>query len=135
MPERQPDLLKEQAPGPRLAIVAEALFLANLMVAPGIAFVAMFVLWRRHRAHPDPLVRNHLEQTVFASLWGGAFLVGMSLVIFLLGGFESPAAWVLAILYFVCFHATLILLGVIGLNRAILAQRWRYPLIGPELEE
>src|SRR5574337_1836772 len=133
MPDREPDLLKEPMPGPRLAILAEALYLANLLIAPGLAFLVLLVLWWRHRASATLIVRNHLRQTVVASIYGGAMLVGVSVVIFLLGGFNDPWSWVLGILYFVSFHATLVIFGVVGLNHAILGRSWQYPFIGPEL--
>ena len=135
MSDQEPDLLKETMPGPRLAVIAEALFLANLMVAPGLAFVVLVVLWLRHRDSAPLVVRNHLQQTVVASVWGGAMLFGVSLGIFLLGGFDDPWSWVLGVLYFVSFHATLIIFGVIGLNHAILGRSWQYPMIGPDLIE
>ncbi|AKU11220.1 hypothetical protein AzCIB_1315 [Azoarcus sp. CIB] len=135
MSDQEPDLLKEQMPGPRLAILAEALFLANLLIAPGLAFLALLVLWRRHRDSAPLVVRNHLQQTVVASIYGGAMLVGVSVGIFLLGGFDDPWSWVLGILYFVSFHATLVIFGVVGLNHAILGRSWQYPFIGPDLYE
>ena len=135
MSDQEPDLLKEQMPGPRLAILAEALFLANLLVAPGLAFLALLVLWRRHRDSAPLVVRNHLQQTVVASIYGGAMLIGVSVGIFLLGGFDDPWSWVLGILYFVSFHATLVIFGVVGLNHAILGRSWQYPFIGPDLYE
>ncbi|NMF98213.1 hypothetical protein GPA27_12545 [Aromatoleum toluolicum] len=135
MSAQEPDLLKEQMPGPRLAILAEALFLANLLIAPGLAFLALLVLWRRHRDSAPLVVRNHLQQTVIASIYGGAMLVGVSVAIFLLGGFDDPWSWVLGILYFVSFHATLVIFGVVGLNHAILGRSWQYPFIGPDLYE
>jgi hypothetical protein len=131
--EREPNLLKEVMPGPQLAILAEALFLANLMIIPGLGFVLLVVLWLKKRHTATPLERNHLEQTVVTSVWGGAILVGVSAGIFLLGGFDNPVSWVVGVLYFVCFHASLILLGVVGLNRAMLGKRWRFPIIGPVL--
>ena len=133
MSDREPDLLKENIPGPPLAVAAEALFLANLMIAPGLAFLVLVGLWWWHRDSAPELARNHLRQTVVASLWGGAMLVGVSVAVFLLGGFDNPWSWVVGVIYFVSFHAMLILFGVIGLNRAILARPYRYPLIGPKL--
>ncbi|MBD5802337.1 hypothetical protein AZOA_17650 [Azoarcus sp. Aa7] len=135
MSPQEPDLLKEPMPGPRLAVLAEALFLANLLIAPGLAFLVLLVLWRRHRDSAPLVVRNHLRQTVVASIYGGAMLVGVSVGIFLLGGVDDPWSWVLGILYFVSFHATLVIFGVVGLNHAILGRSWQYPFIGPDLYE
>ncbi|THF65578.1 hypothetical protein E6C76_08340 [Pseudothauera nasutitermitis] len=135
MTERDPDLLKENLPGPTVAIAAEALFLINLMLLPGLGFVMLMVLWLVHRKHPSPLVRNHLQQTVTVSLWGGGILVGLTLLALWLGGLANPWTWVIAILYFVCLHATLIIFGVMGLNAAILRHPYRYPVLGPRLED
>lgn len=127
------DPLKHSIAGPRLAIAAEALFLINLMLLPVLGFGLLMGLWFKHRNHPDPLVQNHLGQTVATSLWGGALLVSISVGIFLLGGFNNPWSWVIGVLYFILVHAGLILLGVMGLVRAINGHYWRYPLVGPRL--
>ena len=129
----RPDPLKHPMPGPPLAIAAEALFLINLMLLPVLGFVALIGLWFLHRHHPDPLVRNHLQQTVTLSLWGGSVLVGFSAAIMLVGGFDNPWSWVIGVLYFVLVHAGVILLGFMGLVRAMNGHLWRVPLIGPAL--
>ena len=75
----------------------------------------------------------HLAQTFFASLWAGGLLVVVNLAIVLLGGYQGVHTWVVLILYFTVCHSTLVLLGVIGLTKAMAAQCWRYPLIGRPL--
>lgn len=135
MTHTEPDLLKENMPGPPLAILAEALFLINLMLLPVIGFVMLMLLWLVHRRHSSPLVRNHLQQTVAVSIKGGFILVGLSVAIFLLGGFDNPWSWVIGVLYFVCLHAALIIFGVMGLNAAILRHPYRYPVLGPRLPD
>ena len=127
----RPDPLKHVMPGPRLAVVAEALFLINLMLLPGLAFLALMVLWAKHHDHPDPLVRNHLRQTGWTCIWGGSLLVVISVAIFMLGGFDNPWTWVIGVLYFTFVHSSLILLGVAGLSRAINGRTWRFPIFGP----
>lgn len=127
----RPDPLKHVMPGPQLAVAAEALFLINLMLLPGLAFLALMVLWAKHHDHADPLVRNHLRQTGWTCIWGGLLLVIISVSIFLLGGFDNPWTWVIGVLYFTVVHASLILLGVMGLSRAINGRSWRYPVFGP----
>ncbi|MDX9718739.1 MAG: hypothetical protein RBT67_15340 [Thauera sp.] len=131
MSPQRPDPLRHVMPGPKLAVAAEALFLINLMLLPGIAFIALMVLWSRHHNNPDPLVRNHLRQTGWTCIWGGLLLVTISVAIFLLGGFDNPWTWVIGVLYFTFVHSTLILLGVMGLSRAINGRTWRYPVFGP----
>lgn len=127
----RPDPLSNLMPGPPLAVAAEALFLINLMLLPGLAFAILLGLWAMHRDHPDPLVRNHLRQTGWTCIWGGLLLVTISVGVFLLGGFNNPWSWVIGVLYFTFVHSTLILLGVLGLARAINGRSWRYPLLGP----
>ncbi|HRP25292.1 hypothetical protein [Thauera sp.] len=127
----RPDPLKHIMPGPQLAVAAEALFLINLMLLPGLAFLALMVLWAKHHDHADPLVRNHLRQTGWTCIWGGLLLVIISVSIFLLGGLDNPWTWVIGVLYFTVVHASLILLGVMGLSRAINGRSWRYPVFGP----
>ena len=124
---------EQQTPGQRLAVVAESLYLANLLILPGIAFAVLFWLWRKHQDAP-PLAHNHLNQTFFVSLWGGA-LIGLFTVIFIVvGGLYWAWTWVLVIMYFTCVHSTLVVYGMLGLARAMAGKPFRYPLIGPKLE-
>jgi hypothetical protein len=113
-----------------IAVQAEALYLINLMVAPGLAFVGLLWLARRHGRSASPLVRCHLRQTIAASLWAGTLLLAVTLMIAALGSINAPATWMVLILYFTCVHSTLILFGVFGLVRAMAGQLYVYPLIG-----
>ncbi len=127
-----PSSMNDERPGTRLAILAEGLYLANLLLIPGIAFLVLLALWRRHRDAP-PLARSHLQQTLSASLWAGMLLIVANAMILLLGGYHGPYTWAIAITYFTMAHSTLILFGMIGLVRALAGQCWRYPLIGRPL--
>lgn len=132
MADRQPP--DERLPaGQSLAVAAQALFLVNLLLAPGIAFAALFWLRRRHPEAP-PLARNHLEQTFWVSLWGGLLIIVLSAAFLLLGGLQWAWTWVVVILYFTCIHSTLVLCGMFGLARAMAGRTFRFPLIGPPLE-
>lgn len=137
MTDKHPEPLKEpeSAPGYGIAVAAEALYLINLMIAPGLAFVALLALWLKHRHGSPALARNHLAQTVAGSVWAGILLIGANVAIILLGGYDAPYTWVVVILYFVTCHATLIFFGAIGLARALSAQTYRYPLIGRPIDE
>ena len=64
-------------------------------------------------------------------MWGGLLLVVISVAFFLLGGLVIPWTWVIGILYFTFVHSSLILLGVMGLSRAINGRSWRFPVFGP----
>lgn len=117
-------------PGQGLAVVAESLFLTNLMLAPGLAFLAIVWLWLKHRDAPA-LARCHLDQTFFVSLWGGTLLVVACAAILMLGGLDWQWTWVAVIIYFTCIHSTLIVFGVVGLSKALAGKPYVYPLIGP----
>lgn len=118
-------------PDPRTqAVQAEALYLLNLLIAPGLAFLLLLGLAYQQRASTNPLTRCHIRQTVWVSLQAGILLVVVPAIIALAGDLGNPSTWMLLVLYFVCCHATLVLLGVFGLSRAIAGQTYVYPLLG-----
>ena len=118
------------APGRGLAVAAEVLYLANLLLLPGIAFAVLAVVYLRHARRAPSLARCHLRQTLAASLWAGVLLVILSAAIIGLGGFSEPSTWVVVILYFTLCHAALVLIGTLGLARALAGKAYRYPLVG-----
>lgn len=124
---------ENSVPGQGLAVAAESLFLANLLVAPVFAFVAL--AWLR-LGHPDapPLARCHLDQAFFVSLWGGILLVAASAALVAFGGLAWEWTWVVVILYFTTVHSTLIVFGLLGLAKAMAGRAYVYPLIGPRCE-
>ncbi|MCB1887808.1 MAG: hypothetical protein KDH20_09395 [Rhodocyclaceae bacterium] len=122
-------------PGYRLAVACEALYLINLMIAPGLAFLVLVVLWFRHQRSAPPLARCHLAQTLSASLWAGALLVAANGLIVAIGGYDAPGTWVVVVLYFTACHSTLIFFGAVGLSRAMAGETWRFPLVGRPCDE
>lgn len=131
MPPSAPSTpLQQQPDGQRLAVLAQALFLVNLMLAPGLGFIGVAWLWYRHHATGPQLARCHLEQTFRASLWAGVLLVIANIAVILLGGFHSVWTWVVVILWFTCVHSTLILLGVVGLVKAMAGKPFVFPVVG-----
>jgi uncharacterized Tic20 family protein len=118
------------AQGQSLAVTAETLFLVNLMLAPGLAFAALVLLYLLKRKDVDSLAANHLSQTVGVSVIGGVLIVFISGLILMLGGFDSGYTWMVVILYFTFIHSSLILMGVVGLVKALNGQHFSYPLIG-----
>lgn len=119
------------ADGRGLAVLAESLYLANLLVAPGLAFAVLAWLWLRHRHSAPPLARNHLHQACHVSVVAGVLIVCLSGVLVLLGGWRWHWTWVVVLTYFVCIHGTLVLLGMFALSKAMAGQVWHYPLVGP----
>lgn len=125
---------KHEAPGQGVAVAAESLFLVNLMLAPGLAFLALAWLWFKRRHDAPPLARCHLDQTFFVSLWGGALIVVICALFLFFLGWDWEWTWVAVILYFTCVHSTLILFGMLGLAKAMAGKPYVYPWIGPRCE-
>ncbi len=119
-----------EQPGKTLAVTAETLFLVNLLLLPGVAFLGLLLLYLANRDSSAPLAANHLAQTTGVSVIGGGLIVVVIALILLLGGFQSGYTWMVVILYFTFVHSSLILLGVLGLVKAMSGQHFRYPLIG-----
>jgi len=135
MPHSEDDFgFSEEKAGQNLAVLAESLFLINLLLLPGLAFAGLFALWLKNKNSAPPLARQHLRQTTFVSLVGGFLIVTLSGLILALGGLDWAWTWVVLVLYFTCIHSTLVLFGMYGLIKAMSGQVWRFPLIGPPLE-
>ena len=124
------DTVNKDATDARIAVIAEALFLCNLLVIPGVAFFVLAIMYRRHIEQCNTLCRCHLKQTLIASLWAGFLIIVVNTYILLVGGYDQPGTWVLLIIYFTTIHATLVLLGVVGLSKALAGKHYHYPLIG-----
>jgi 4-hydroxybenzoate polyprenyltransferase len=133
MPPSAADLPGEGTPGQTLAVAAQSLYLANLLLLPVLSFLALAWLYASRRKDAPPLALCHLQQTVAASLWAGVLLVGVNALILALGGYDGPNVWTVVIVYFTVFHATLVMAGMYGLAKAMAGQCWRIPLVGRPL--
>lgn len=121
-------------PGQSLAVAAESLYLINLMLAPGLGFLGIVWLWLKRRHDAPALARCHLDQTFFVSLWGGVLIVVVNAALFLFFGWDWEWTWVIVVIYFTCVHSTLILLGMLGLAKAMAGKPYVYPVIGPRCD-
>ena len=114
----------------RLAVAAQSLYLLNLLLLPGLAFLALWWLQARGASAAGAFARAHLRQALVASIAGGV-LLSLALAEFLLmGGPRRIGAWAFAINYLVSVHGTLVLFGVVALARAMAGDPYRYPLRG-----
>ncbi|MDD2741335.1 MAG: hypothetical protein PHV02_03620 [Rhodocyclaceae bacterium] len=125
---------EEEKAGQNLAVLAEALYLINLLLLPGLAFIGLVGLWLTYKDSAPPLARQHLKQTTWVSVIGGFLIIVLSSLIVALGGLNWEWTWVILVLYFTCIHSTLVLLGMYALIKAMNGQTWRFPLIGPAID-
>ena len=137
MPHSDENLpVEEQAvEGQSLAVAAESLYVANLLILPFIAFFVLVTLFFRKHASAPPLARSHLEQTLSASIGIAIMFFASAAIIMMLkvGGLEDVGIWMIVVIVFTIIHATMVLLGVLGLAKAMSGKCWRYPLFGKAL--
>ena len=113
-----------------IAIIAEALYLANLLILPGVAFLILARLFVKHKDKLSELGKSHLIQTFYISLIGGALIIVIIAALLLAGGFNSAYIWMWVILYFTLIHSTLVVFGALGLAKAMSSKPWQFPIIG-----
>lgn len=134
MPPSVPEQHDTQPAGQSLAVTAEVLYLTNLLLLPGLAFIALIIVYVRYIKLAPPLAACHLRQTVSASLWAAMILIIVNSMIIALGGYTSSWTWVIVILYFTLCHAALVLIGTMGLAKAMAGKLYRFPLVGRRCE-
>ncbi len=101
-------------------------FLVNLLLLPVIGFfvqVRMFLVARRapDGAPESGLAAEYARVAVWASCIGGALIVAVCLLIYLLLS-DPLKIWPLIIVYFTVMHSTFILWGILNLARALAAK-------------
>jgi uncharacterized membrane protein len=136
MPDSENKSLKE-APvaGQDFAILTESLYLANLLILPVFAFIILVFLYVKKHGSLPPIAESHLEQTISAGVWIAVifFFGGMTILLMSLLGIEDVTLWVIVVTLFTSLHATMVLLGVVGLAKALAGKCWSYPVIGKPL--
>ena len=114
----------------RLAIVIESLYLGNLLLAPGLAYGVLLWLHVTARTAGKPVATCHLAQTLRAGLLGVLLPAATIAYIMAVGGFITLGAWVAAEVYIIFIHTPMILLGLVGLIKAMAGKPYVYPWIG-----
>ena len=110
--------LPQKKPAVKLAVLAQVIYLANLLALPGLSFMVLLYLNWSHRHTDDQLGRCHLKKTVRLSWWFLLVVPGGTILILLLTGY-SGIGISMAILYAIVMHTSFVLLGVLGLANAI----------------
>ena len=114
----------------KLTIAAEVLYLLNLLLFPGIAFLILTALYLLKRRHGSALLLNHLAQTIGVSMIAGILMAILGLGIWVYGDLNSGYTWLCILTYFTTLHIALIFMGVIGLVKAMNQEHISYFLLG-----
>ncbi|MCK5877603.1 MAG: hypothetical protein KAG43_08205 [Candidatus Marithrix sp.] len=120
-----------EIPDRKMAIIAESLYLLNLLFIPGLAFLILMWLFAKYDNTTTAISGCHLRQTFSASIWVGLLLVLVTWVMLSTMNHDSPYTWMIVIPYFVICHSVLVLLGIMGLAKALAGKKFHYPVIGP----
>ena len=112
-----------------IAILAEMLFLANLLLIPVVPFLVLFYLLRKYADRPDSIAYNHLRQTFIASIFAGVFIVIIAAIFYFFSSTSAAITWTVIITYLTCVHSVFVMLGIYGLAKAMAGQAVKFPLI------
>lgn len=116
------------------AIICQSLYLANLLLLPGIFFLVLvyyYFSYRSHNtkestevSHSNILLRVkgigkiHLIRSIQLSLLAGIMLVIIPLIV-IISSNQQQASIMVALIYFVTLHASFVLIGMFNLSRAM----------------
>ena len=122
-------------PGQSLAVLAESLYVANLLILPFLAFLVLAIVFLKQHSTAPPLARSHMQQTVSASIGIVLmFFVCAGIIVYLRSqGLDDVGVWMIVVIVFTVIHATMVLFGVLGLAKAMAGKCWRYPVFGTRL--
>lgn len=101
----------------KLAIIAQSLYLANLLILPGLAFLILLNYFFKHRSNFG-IARIHLFRALQLCLLNGLLLAVLPLFYIYFSSSQSQAIMIM-LFYFVCMHAAFVLIGMLNLSRAM----------------
>jgi len=118
----------------KFAIICQSLYLANLLLLPGIFFLVLVYYYLTYRSYLTKetnevsnskillrvkgLGRIHLIRSIQLSLLAGVVLVIIPLIVILISN-QQEASIMVALIYFVTLHASFVLIGMFNLSRAM----------------
>ena len=99
------------------SIIIQSLYLCNLLLLPGIAFLILLLrLWQLR-----PLtgyLKIHIYRALQLSLLNGVLLVIVPMTYITIEQ-ASPLSLMMSLFFFICLHAGFVLVGMINLSRAM----------------
>ena len=121
--------------GQDFAVLFESLYVANLLFLPVLAFIILVFLFLKKHGSLPPLANSHLEQTISAGFLTDImfFVAALTIMMMRLVGVEDITLWLIAIILYTIVYATMLLLGILGLAKALSGKCWSYPVVGRKL--
>ena len=121
--------------GQDFAVLVESLYVANLLILPVLSFVILVFLFLKKHGSLPPLANSHLEQTISAGFLTAImfFVAALTIMTMRLVGVEDITLWLIAIILYTIVYATMLLLGILGLAKALSGKCWSYPVVGRKL--
>lgn len=104
----------------QLSVVAQALYLSNLLLLPGLSFLALLYFFKVYR-HSFGLGKVHLVRALQLSMVNGIFL-GLLPITYIIWSEAGSVAIMLSLFYFICVHAAFVLLAMLNLTRAMVGK-------------
>jgi ABC-type transport system involved in multi-copper enzyme maturation permease subunit len=101
----------------RIAVICHALYLANLLLLPAIAFVILLYLLFFTQVQPR-WVKFHLIRAIQLSLLAGVVLILIPLLVLVVSP-QFEASLMVMIFYFITLHSVFVLIGMFNLARAM----------------
>ena len=126
--------MSTQEPGDHTAVIAVALFMANILfiIFGGIFYLALWVLVIRRYNTSSTIVQNHLKQALIAASITSMIFIAINIFILYTGGYVplSRSAIVVLEMYGLLILPSFMGLGVYALFKAFKNEDVRYPIIG-----
>ncbi|MCP3852007.1 MAG: hypothetical protein GY694_17485 [Gammaproteobacteria bacterium] len=111
------------------AVIAESLFLANLLLIPVIPFLFLVYQFKKYAHQTDSIAYNHLKQTLIASVLAGIFIVAIAGIFYFFSNTSAAVTWTIILTYLTCVHSVFVMMGIYGLSKAMVGQKVKFPLI------
>ena len=128
---------QKTSPSGTFAIICQSLYLANLLLLPGIFFLVLLYYYRQYqqqKIHNDDIVyqashnkvrsrylgigKIHLIRSIQLSVIAGILLVVIPLVVIYFTS-QLQTSIMVGLVYFVTLHAGFVLIGMLNLSRAM----------------
>ena len=101
----------------RSAIIYQSLYLMNLLLIPGIAFIILLWFLKKEKKQIG-WHKAHLYRSIQLSLLAGLFIAVIPLLVIFISK-QSEVSVIIMVIYFISVHTTFVMLGMLNIARAM----------------